>query len=101
VLEHSLSTAVRLGVTAFHYRVDDLISQQTDPLDDLLVYNNVDRIDAHGVELEAEGKWASGLTARTSYTYQDSRNHATDQPLTKCARHWAGRGCRPASTAAT
>ena len=37
---------VRVGVTGFHYRVDDLISQQTDPFDDLLVYNNVDRIDA-------------------------------------------------------
>jgi iron complex outermembrane receptor protein len=89
VLEHSLGAAVRVGVTAFHYRVDDLISQQTDPWDELLVYNNVDRIDARGLELEAEGKWAAGITARTSYTYQDSRNHATRQPLTNSPAHVA------------
>ncbi len=89
VLEQSLGSAVRVGVTAFHYRVDDLISQQTDPIDDLLVYNNVDRIDARGLELEAEGKWSSGLLARTSYTYQNSRNHATLQPLTNSPAHVA------------
>ena len=89
VWEQSLSSAVRVGVTAFHYRVDDLISQQTDPIDDLLVYNNVDRIDARGLELEAEGKWSSGLLARTSYTYQNSRNHATLQALTNSPAHVA------------
>ena len=89
VLEQALTSAVRVGVTAFHYRVDDLISQQTDPFDDLLVYNNVDRIDARGLELEAEGKWSSGLLARTSYTYQNSRNHATHQPLTNSPAHVA------------
>ena len=89
VLEQALTSAVRVGVTAFHYRVDDLISQQTDPFDDLLVYNNVDRIDARGLELEAEGKWSSGLLARTSYTYQNSRNHVTHQPLTNSPAHVA------------
>ena len=89
VLEQALTSAVRVGVTAFHYRVDDLISQQTDPFDELLVYNNVDRIDARGLELEAEGKWSSGLLARTSYTYQNSRNHATHQPLTNSPAHVA------------
>ena len=89
VLEQSLTSAVRVGVTAFHYRVDDLITQQTDPFDDLLVYNNVDRIDARGLELEAEGKWSSGLLARTSYTYQNSRNDATHQPLTNSPAHVA------------
>ena len=77
VLEQSLSSAVRVGVTAFHYRVDDLISQQTDPFDDLLVYNNVDRIDASGLELEVEGKWSSGFGRASGYTYQNSRNQDT------------------------
>ena len=77
MLEQVLGARTRLTTTAFFYNVRDLITQQTDPTDDLLVYNNVDAIEARGVELEPEGKSASGLEGRVGYTYQRSRNEET------------------------
>lgn len=89
VLEQVVGSAISVGATAFYYRVRDLITQQTDPHDELLVYNNVDRIEAHGVELDAEGRWRYGLRSRASYTFQRSRNEQTSQVLTNSPAHVA------------
>ena len=89
VVEQALGTAVRIGATVFTYRIDDLITQQTDPLDDLLVYNNVERIAARGLEVESEGRWSNGVTARSSWTWQHSENAATDERLTNSPAHVA------------
>jgi iron complex outermembrane receptor protein len=87
VLEQYLGPRMRVTATGFHYTVRDLITQQTDPHDDLLVYNNVDAIAAKGLELELEGKWASGLQGRVGYTYQHSRNEQTGLRLTNSPSH--------------
>jgi outer membrane receptor for ferrienterochelin and colicins len=87
VLEQYLGRYVRLTTTGFYYRVSDLISQQTDPVDDLLVYNNAGAITAKGLELEAEGKLAKGQQGRISYTFQDSQDEQTGLPLTNSPRH--------------
>jgi outer membrane receptor for ferrienterochelin and colicins len=89
VLEQSLGTHARLTTTAFLYKVRDLITQQTDPVDSLLVYNNVDAIEARGVELELEGQSAFGVEGRVGYTYQRSRNEDTGLRLTNSPRHLA------------
>jgi iron complex outermembrane receptor protein len=89
VLEQALGSTVSVGATAFYYRVRDLITQQTDPNDELLVYNNVDRIEAHGVELDAEGRLPYGVRSRASYTFQSSRNEQTSQVLTNSPAHVA------------
>ena len=49
------------AATGFYYQINGLITQETDADDGLLVYNNVDEINAKGLELEAEGKWPTGL----------------------------------------
>ena len=87
VLEQSLGEHLRLTTTAFHYTVDDLITQETDPQDELLVYNNVDQVKAKGLELEGEAKWPTGLQTRLSYTVQDSQDQQTGLPLTNSPRH--------------
>ena len=89
MLEQALGSTVSVGATAFYYRVRDLITQQTDPNDELLVYNNVDRIEAHGVELDAEGRLPYGVRSRASYTFQRSRNEQTSQVLTNSPAHVA------------
>jgi outer membrane receptor for ferrienterochelin and colicins len=89
VLEQALGARTRLTTTAFFYKVRDLITQQTDPIDNLLVYNNVDAIEARGLELELEGKSASGVEGRVGYTYQRSRNEETGLWLTNSPRHLA------------
>jgi outer membrane receptor for ferrienterochelin and colicins len=89
VLEQALGSSASVGATAFYYKVRDLITQQTDPDDGLLVYNNVDRIEAHGVELDAEGRLPYGVRSRASYTFQSSRNEQTSQVLTNSPAHVA------------
>ena len=89
VLEQYVGSHLQLTTTAFHYTVNGLITQQTDPLDQLLVYNNVDTVKADGVEVELEGKWRNGLESFVSYTLQNSRNAETDLRLTNSPTHVA------------
>ena len=89
VLEHYLNDGTRLSATGFYYRIKDLITQQTDPLDELLVYNNVESINAKGFELEVEREWSTGLLGRFSYTFSDIRNELTGSGLTNSPKHLA------------
>ena len=87
VVERYLGQQLRLTATAFYYRINDLITQETDPADGLLVYNNIDQIKAKGLELEAEGRFRGGVLTRISYTTQDSKNEQTGAGLTNSPRH--------------
>ncbi len=89
VLEHYLNNGTRLSATGFYYRIRDLITQQTDPADDFLVYNNVESISAKGIELELEREWSTGLRGRVSYTFTDIRNEDTHSGLTNSPKHLA------------
>jgi iron complex outermembrane receptor protein len=89
VLEQYLGNHLRGVATGFYYKIEDLITQQIDPADDLLVFNNVEEIEAKGIELELEGKWASGLTGRISYTYQETEDQNTGKILTNSPKHLA------------
>jgi outer membrane receptor for ferrienterochelin and colicins len=89
VVEHYLANNVRLSATGFYYRIRELITQGTDPVDGLLVYNNVEAIRARGLELEAEGKWRGGLQSRISYVLQGTWNDHTEQSLTNSPKHLA------------
>jgi outer membrane receptor protein involved in Fe transport len=55
----------------YYYKIDRLISQQLDPSDDLLAYQNGIKIHAKGIELAVEGKWPSGWDGRLSYALQE------------------------------
>ena len=87
VYEQYLNDHYRSSLSGFYYRIDDLISQQIDPLDNLLQFNNLDKVDARGMELELEGKWANGLQGRLSYTFQDTEDVQTGTTLTNSPKH--------------
>jgi outer membrane receptor for ferrienterochelin and colicins len=89
VVEQYVGSHVRVAATGFYYRINDLITQETDPSDDLLVYNNIDEINANGFEVEGEGKWPNGIRGRVSYTLQHSQNEHTKLGLTNSPRHLA------------
>jgi iron complex outermembrane receptor protein len=89
ILEQYLGTHLRGTAAAFSYTIDNLISQRTDPTDGLIGYQNVDGARAYGLELELEGKWASGLSGRISYTYQDTEDRQTGGRLTNAPQHLA------------
>jgi iron complex outermembrane receptor protein len=81
VLEQRIGRHFRFSAAGFHYGISDLIIQQTDPVDDLLVYQNIDRIRTKGFELELEGKSPGGLEGRISYAFQSSKNLQTGRTL--------------------
>jgi len=85
VFEQYLGEHVRMTATAFYYRINDLISQQ--PEDDLLIFRNVENIQATGGELEVEGKWNNGLSGRISYSYQEAKDKQTENGLTNSPKH--------------
>lgn len=77
----------RFSLSGFYYRMRDMISQQVDPSDDLIVFQNVDKVEAKGVEFEIQGKWARGIEGQLSYTYQETTNKDTGRLLTNSPRH--------------
>jgi len=89
VWEQYIGKHLRGTASVYHYKIKDLISQQTDPMDGLLVYNNVGKIEASGLELELEGKWVNGLKGRISYAIQQTKNKETGETLTNSPKHLA------------
>lgn len=86
-LEHHFDHAHRLSVSAYRYNVKDLITQSGDPQAGLY-FENVSRVSASGIELEAEGKYESGVHARASYAFQRTRDEAGIE-LSSSPRHLA------------
>jgi iron complex outermembrane receptor protein len=89
ILEQYFGTHLRGTASAFYYDLKNLISQQTDPADELIVYQNVADVTAYGFEWELEGKWSNGWMGRLSYTYQETQDQNTGARLTNSPRHIA------------
>lgn len=89
IAEHHLGADARATVSIFRNIVSDLITQTMDPADGLLVYRNLSRATARGMELELEKAWSGGARLRTSYSWQQTRDEMTDAPLVNSPRHLA------------
>jgi iron complex outermembrane receptor protein len=81
VYEQYLASALRFSASAYHYDVDDLISQIQDAADGLLVFRNFDQIHAEGLELELEDRYANGLVARLSSAVQRAEDRRSGDAL--------------------
>jgi len=76
------------GKATFYYQwIKDLINQETDPADGFLVFRNVDKVEAGGMELELEGKWKNGWSGRLSYALQKAKDKETGKVLTNSPIH--------------
>ncbi len=89
VLERAFTPNLNATLSGFYYVMDDLIGQYTDPNDGLLVFTNIDEVEARGVELALSGRWENGLRARTSYSYVEAEDRATNERLANSPRHLA------------
>lgn len=87
VYEQYLGKSYRGTVVVFYNSMKDLISLTTDPGDGLLVFDNVDNVDAKGIELEMEGKWPGGHEGRISYTLQETENKETGKTVVNSPEH--------------
>lgn len=66
----------KLTASLFHYRMDDLITQQLDADSGMLAFRNTDRATARGLELAGERALGAGARVRASYTWQLARDGA-------------------------
>ena len=87
--EHHFSPDARLTASVFRNTVSDLITQTMDPADGLLVFQNLQRARARGVELELEKAWAGGGRLRTSYSWQQAWDTSSGATLVNAPRHLA------------
>lgn len=87
VWEQSLREAFRLRTSLFHYNIRDIITLQED-----LLFRNVDKANATGVEVELEGKLPHGLEGYLSYTLQVAEDGRTGERLTNSPRHMVKAG---------
>jgi len=83
VYEQDLPAHLRFIASGYYYRVDELIS------DTISGFQNVGRVNARGMELELEGRYPRGLTARLSYALQRSEDDSTGSELSNSPRHLA------------
>jgi iron complex outermembrane receptor protein len=88
VIEQSIGDHLRLLVAGYFYKITDLITQETDPADGLLLYDNEDAVYARGVETGLNGRWANGTEGRASYTYQQAWSAVGIKPVNS-PRHLA------------
>jgi outer membrane receptor for ferrienterochelin and colicins len=75
----------------YSYKIKDLITALPYPPDpdNFTQFQNSDTIDAYGVELELDGRIASGLGGRASYSYQKSEVQGTEGSLVNSPRSTA------------
>ena len=84
--EQAIGKNLRATASAFTYRIRDMITQVTDPADDLGVYENIDQVRAVGGELALKGKWADGWQTRASCAIENAEDETTHTRLSNSPR---------------
>jgi iron complex outermembrane receptor protein len=87
IYEQYFGNHLRWTSSIFYNKIKNLVTQTIDPVDNLLVFKNIGKVEARGLELELEGKWANGLEGRISYAFQEVKNKETDETLTNSPKH--------------
>jgi outer membrane receptor for ferrienterochelin and colicins len=82
VLEQYFQSDVRLMISGYSYPLRGLISQETDPSNGNIVYQNGQGINMRGVELSLKKESRSGFEAGASLSLQNAYPVGTSVPLT-------------------
>jgi outer membrane receptor for ferrienterochelin and colicins len=86
VWEQYLGRYYRFSLSGYRYNVDGLINQSITSSG--LVFENLEGAEATGGEIEFEGRWDKGLTARVNYSHQRGKD-GTGLELTSSPRDMA------------
>lgn len=84
-LEQKIGDSAHGYVSVFYNEIEGLISQV--PYGDEWIFENVNDIEAKGVEVGIRGKLAERLTAGLNYTWQDVTDKDTGEWLDNSPRH--------------
>lgn len=71
--DYRLGQGGRVGVNLYRNTMRNMIDQVLDPVDGLYLFTNQSEVRAHGIELNAEIRWAAGQRLRGSIARQRSR----------------------------
>jgi outer membrane receptor for ferrienterochelin and colicins len=88
VYEQYFGHRYRVGASAYYYDVNELITQTQTELGDQY-FANLDEVRAMGLELEAEGRFDSGIRLGVSYTSQKAKDNLSGLELSSSPRHLA------------
>lgn len=77
VADYAFTPALRVSASYYHYNIERLIEQTTDPADQLAVFVNRSPIHASGVEVELESLFRNGIRAKGSFAAQAVRESGT------------------------
>lgn len=86
VAERSFDDGWRAAASLFHYEMNDLIAQVTD-LSGALIFDNVDEVQADGIELEGEKRFAGNRRVRLSQSFQEVEDERTGDRLVNSPTH--------------
>lgn len=86
VYEQALAQRLRFSVAGYHYSIEGLITENTNPLTGLRRFSNTDQVRANGLELQIDGRWLNNAQWRGSYALQRAEERATGATLTNSPR---------------
>jgi iron complex outermembrane receptor protein len=89
VCEQKLGKHWRGSVAGFWNTVRDLINTAQEPDDGLYYYENLDQVDARGLEFQLDGQLTRDLRGRASYTLTKTEDNATGESLNNSPEHLA------------
>jgi len=69
VVEQALGQHFTVAGSIYRNWINNLISLETNPADGNSIYENSGKVNATGVEVELDGRFAGGLQGRASYSY--------------------------------
>ncbi|WP_436018318.1 TonB-dependent receptor plug domain-containing protein [Trinickia sp. LjRoot230] len=86
IYDRKVGNSGHATVSLFHNDVRNLITETLDAAG-LFQFQNIDHVQANGVELAYEQQFSSGASVRASYSWQTSRNVDTGAALQDSPRH--------------
>jgi outer membrane receptor for ferrienterochelin and colicin len=89
VYEHDLGNGLRASVSRYSYSIRNLITQTYDPASGTTSFQNQERAEAEGTELEVQKSWLNGADARLSYVFQKAVDPNTGELLSNAPKQLA------------
>lgn len=87
VVERQVRPELRVSASWFHMSLSDLVRLDVDPVDSLLVFQNLNRAESTGFELEGSYRSGAGVDASAAYTLQIARDPDAGARLNDAPRH--------------
>jgi len=90
--EHRLDRTLTCSISMYKYDIHDLIDQIMDPSDGLLVFQNISRVDASGVELTARKEFGPSFYGFLAYANQRAMDASNGSALSNSPENNARAG---------